>query len=509
MHRRPGRLGIIVGALTLTSVGQTRLPVEARPNGFASNSGSVSPPNRCAALELRSGVDSLDRLVSSTIAEQFVPALSLAVIVHGRFFTRAYGWADLENCVPATDTTLFGLGSISKHFTAVGALLLVRAGKLSLDDPITKYLPEGQGVWDSVTVRHLLTHTSGIPDYCGDDDKYPSITLDRASSPDTPTLVRQIAAAKLNFRPGNDWAYSNTGFLLLSVLIERVSGEPFPAYMREHVFLPAGMMQTRYYSPIALIQGRATPYHEDSAGLITHGPFISDQFSRWGDMGILSTARDMARWSIVMDSLRLLPPALWHAMWTPVRLNQGWTYPYGFGLFLLEDEASNVTVSHPGTFRVGYSSDFLRIPARGVSVVLLSTGYGARFHKSLLTRRIVGTVDPTLAPSVSVSDGPDPQPTVTHALRQFLRADDAAHGATPMTPAFRSLVFPTRSMQLLRKNDRLTFLRCTDRSDNPYDAYGTPATRACTYRSDGASGPSVVTFYLTHHGDVADVWVHD
>jgi len=509
MRGRPGRLGVVIGALTLTTAGWSSAPVEPRPNGFTSGSASLGAPSGCAVATLRADADSLDHLVSSTMAQQSVPALSIAVIDHGHVSTRAYGWADLENCVPATDTTLFGLGSISKHFTAVGALLLVRAGKLTLDDPITKYLPEGTGVWDSVTVRHLLTHTSGIPDYCGDDDKYPSITLDRASSPDTPTLVRQIAAAKLNFRPGDDWAYSNTGFLLLSVLIERVSGESFPAYMREHVFVPAGMTRTRYYSPIALIQGRATPYHEDSAGVITHGPFVSDQFSRWGDMGMLSTARDMAQWSLAMDSLRVLAPELWKQMLTPVRLNQGWTYPYGFGLFLWEDEAGNATVSHPGTFRVGYASDFLRIPRRGVAVILLSTGYGPRFQKSLLARRIAETVDRSLASSAYAGERPDPQPEITRALAQFLRADDAAHGAAPMTPAFRSLVFPTHAMQQLRKNDRLAFLRCADRSRNPFDAYGTPVTRACTYRSDGASGPAVVTFYLTHQNEVADVWVHD
>lgn len=460
-------------------------------------------PSVCGAPALPANADSLDRVMVATMIARHVPGFSIAVIDHGRLRAlRAYGWADVEHCVPATDTTLFGIGSISKHFAAVGTLLLVQAGKLSLDDPITRYLPEGKGVWDGITVRHLLTHTSGIPDYCGDDDKYPSITLDRASSPSTPGLLRQIAAAKLNFRPGDDWAYSNTGYLVLSALVERVSGEPFPDYMRDHVFRPLGMMRTRFYSPVELIPGRATPYHVDSAGVVTHGPFISDQFSRWGDMGMLSTARDMARWSMAMDSLRLLSPELWRQMWTPVRLNQGWSFPYGFGLHLGEIRGDDL-VYHDGTFRVGYSSEFLRFPDRGLAVIVLSNHWGHGFQPAALSDAILGTLEPSIA-SFPRAPRQDPRPRVTAALLQLLRGADEAHGANRTTPAFQRLELPRFTK--LPGVEALQFLECVaPSSDTPPDALGTPVSRVCSYRLEAAAGPPTLMVFLTSRDEVAGV----
>ncbi|HET9983967.1 MAG TPA: serine hydrolase domain-containing protein [Longimicrobiales bacterium] len=465
------------------------------------SAGAAPAPGRCGAGALPAAADSIDRAAVRIMTGAHVPALSLALLDHGRIRAlRAYGWADLEHCVPATDSTLFGIGSISKHFTAVGTLLLVQAGKLSLDDPITKYLPEGAGAWDGITVRHLLTHTSGIPDYCGDDDKYPSITLDRAASPETSALVRQIAGAKLNFHPGDDWAYSNTGYLLLSVLVERVSGQPFPDYMREHVFLPAGMTRTRFYSPIEVIPDRAVPYRVDPAGIARHGPFISDQFSRWGDMGILSTARDMARWGLAMDSLRLISPELWRRMWTPVRLNQGWAFPYGFGL--RESEVrGHPAVEHGGTFRVGYSANFVRLPDRGLTVTVLSNHLGQGFPPAALSGEVLAIVDPALGPRTGMQPGPDPQPRITRALLQLLQGADEAHGAIRTTDAFRHLELP--ELLHLPGVRGIAFLECTTPVHEPPEGLGTPVARACTYRIDADDSPPTLTFLLTRSGELA------
>ena len=310
----------------------------------------------------------------------------------------------------------------------------------------------------------------------------------------------QIAAAKLNFRPGDDWAYSNTGYLLLSVIVERASGEPFPDYMRDHVFLPAGMRRTRFYSPSELIADRAVPYHVDAAGAVTHGPFISDQFSRWGDMGILSTARDMARWSLGMDSLRLLTPELWRLMWTPVRLNQGWTFPYGFGLNE-GDLLGHPTVGHAGTFRVGYSANFLRLPDRGVSIAVLSSYWGPALPTRPLSDELLAIVDPALAPNTSLEPKPDPQPRITGAILQLLRGADEAHGAIRMTPAFRSLELP--ELRHLPGVRGLAFLRCTTPAHAPPGALGSPVARECTYRLDADAGPPTVTFLLTRSDALA------
>ncbi|HJU07995.1 MAG TPA: serine hydrolase domain-containing protein [Rhodanobacteraceae bacterium] len=212
--------------------------------------GTAAAAELCGGTPIPAHADALDRLVVQTMRSSHIPGMSVAMLDHGHVVKlRGYGFADLESCVPATENTLFGIGSISKQMTAVGILTLVRDGKLSLDDPITKYLPEGKGAWDTVRVRHLLTHTSGIPDIYGDDAKFPSMHPDRTTSPGTPDLVKFFAKSKLNFAPGEDWAYSNTGYILLSVIAERVSGEPFPAFMRERVFVPLGHVEHTQLQP--------------------------------------------------------------------------------------------------------------------------------------------------------------------------------------------------------------------------------------------------------------------
>jgi CubicO group peptidase (beta-lactamase class C family) len=330
------------------------------------------------------------------MVEQHMPGLSVAVVRGGKLAKVAsYGWSDLERCVPATGDSVFGIGSVSKQFTAAGILVLVNEGKLSLDDPIVKYLPEGKSAWQEIKIRHLLTHTSGIKDYCDDDHKFASMTLDRTTNTPTRDLVAMIAQAPVNFRAGDDWAYSNTGYLLLSVIAERVSGTPFPEFMREKVFAPVGMVSTRYYSPRQLIPNLAVPYHVDREGRITHGDYISDQFSRWGDMGMVSTVRDMAKWTLAMNSDVPFPRSMWQQMKTPVRLNDGSVHQYGFGLQVFDSNGIPI-VGHGGSFRVGYTSLLLTFPSNGLAFVSLSNFLGEGSPHESLARAIVAAADSSI-----------------------------------------------------------------------------------------------------------------
>src|SRR6185437_3225580 len=230
------------GALALFSfmafVPATALAQTSRPESPAPD---VPWRSSCGATSAQPQ-DEIDRIALRVLDEQHIPGLSIAIIRDNRVMKIAsYGWSDLERCVPVTPESVFGLGSVSKQFTAVGILTLTRDGKLSLDDPIVKFLPEGAGTWQGIRIRHLLTHTSGIKDYCGDDRTFESMKLDRTSNIATSNLVAKIAEAPLNFKAGDHWAYSNTGYVLLSIIAERVSGLPFPEFMRRTVFVPAGM----------------------------------------------------------------------------------------------------------------------------------------------------------------------------------------------------------------------------------------------------------------------------
>lgn len=439
---------------------------------------------------------------------QHVPGMSVAIIAGGRPpVVRSYGYADLESCVPATSDTLFGIGSLSKQFTAVGALLLVSEGRLALEDPVVRYLPEGKGIWDDVRIRNLLTHTSGIPDYAQDDAKYPSIPLDRTTNPATTELLKLIARAPLNFRPGEDWAYSNTGFLLLSVIIERVSGVPFPSFMHDRVFAPLGMTSTRYYSALELIPHRGTPYHQDQDGIVSHGPYISDQFSHWGDTGMLSTALDMSRWVSALGRDRILPASLWAAMFAPVQLNDGTRSPYGFGI-QLDEVADQPLWAHSGTFRVGYSAMLLKFPQRGLAVVDLGNSYGPGFAMPDIATKIAGSEAPELAPASMRAARPDPEPGLTAGLLNLLQGKDPAHGAAAMTDRFRlhdSLHKAAADALGDIPSDalKLQYLGCMPaQKEAAPAALGVAVNRQCAYRFNGIPAPGI-SVWLTTDNKVA------
>ena len=166
---------------------------------------------------------------------------------------RGYGYANLELGVPASDSTVYQSGSIGKQFTATLVLMLVEQGRLRLDDPVLKYLPEGKSRWQGVTVRHLLTHTSGIPDYTDS-----AVDLHREYTEDA--LVRLAASLPLAFTPGTRWSYSNTGYVLLGALIHRVTGAFYGDLLRERIFQPLAMTSARVISEADLVPNRAAGY---------------------------------------------------------------------------------------------------------------------------------------------------------------------------------------------------------------------------------------------------------
>src|SRR5687767_6796766 len=187
-------------------------------------------------------LDSVDRYVRAEVARQRIPGLSVAVLRGDSIvLARGYGFANLEHRVPATDSTVYQSGSVGKQFTAAAVVLLAREGKLSLDDPIRRFFPEGPAAWDRVTVRHLLTHTSAIPDYTDS-------TMDYRRDYTEAQLVELAARLPLQFRPGATWSYSNTGYALLGFIVRRVSGEFYGDFLRRRVFEPLGMRTARVIS---------------------------------------------------------------------------------------------------------------------------------------------------------------------------------------------------------------------------------------------------------------------
>jgi CubicO group peptidase (beta-lactamase class C family) len=179
------------------------------------------------------------------------------------FFSKGYGFANLEWRIPNDPTTKFRIGSITKQFTSAAILLLEERGKLAIDDPVKEYLPDAPATWNRITLRHLLTHTSGIPDFIngpGFGELQPF-----AATPEE--LVARLRGQSLDSEPGSRFNYSNSGYILLSYLIEKISGDRYDLFLRENLFAPLGMNDSGYDSNSAIIPHRAAGYVYGTVGV--------------------------------------------------------------------------------------------------------------------------------------------------------------------------------------------------------------------------------------------------
>ena len=294
------------------------------------------------------------------------PGCALMVRMNGHTaYVHSYGLASLESGVPITPHTVFNLASASKEFTAASVVLLARDGKLSLDDDVRRYVPEVPAIGLTVTIRQLLTHTSGWRDYIQLLVWQGHEVRDHVTAGDALNVLERQRA--LNFPPGSAFAYSNTGYFLLGLVVERVSGEPLAQFAREHLFEPLGMHDTRYVTDARdVVPGRAIAYERAPNGT------WREAMSNWelaGDGGVHSTIEDLARWDDELDSGRVGGLALVDSLTAPEHLSTGAPVPYGLGLFV-DSYGGRRRVWHNGIW-AGYRSVFMRFPDAHVSIMAL------------------------------------------------------------------------------------------------------------------------------------------
>lgn len=276
---------------------------------------------------------------------------------------RGYGLADVERSVRITPTTSFRLASVTKQFTAAALLTLVETGKLTLDDRLDTILPEVPAYAHDVRVRHLLAHTSGIPDYepiLGSDDG--------AQVKDRDVLALLHRADALYFAPGTSWRYSNSGYALVALIVEHVSGEPFAQYLRHRIFDRAGMpTAVAHEDGVDTVVSRAFGY-----SLIAGAWRRTDQ-SRTsavlGDGGIYASAEELAHWSSALDHSTVLSRPSFETATTPARLSSGKPTSYGFGWFL-DDFRGHRRQRHEGD-SIGFRTSIQRYPDDRLTVVVL------------------------------------------------------------------------------------------------------------------------------------------
>ena len=314
-------------------------------------------------LCLRSAqADPVDDVVRAAMRAHHIPGVALAVLQHRRAIkTATYGLANLELNVPVRPNTVFEIGSVTKQFTAAGILLLQQRGKLSVQDPITKYLPTAPGAWTNITIRHLLTHTSGIKSYTG-------VTGFELSKRLTPAqFIQALAAAPLEFAPGDEWRYSNSGYNLLGFILENASGQSYWQFLRENIWRPLGMDATTDRNPNVIITNRAAGYEQTNHLHFNRDQDLTDVFAA-GAMA--STIGDLARWHAALDTGRLFTRESLAQMWTPERLNHGQSTGYGFGWHVQTFDGHR-NFAHNGATS-GFNASGQRFPDDELNVIVLT-----------------------------------------------------------------------------------------------------------------------------------------
>jgi CubicO group peptidase (beta-lactamase class C family) len=333
--------------------------------------------------------------------------------------------------------------------------MLVEEGKIGLDDPITRYFPDGPEAWKAITVRHLLTHTGGTTDYPEDFDFRRDYTEDE--------LLKRAATIPLAFTPGERWSYSNLGYLMLGVLIHKVSGKFYGDLLDERIFTPLGMETARVITEEDIVPNRAAGYRLDK-GEVKNQEWVAPTINTTADGSLYLTALDMAKWDAALYGERLLKRVSLEQMWAPVRLNDGKTEPYGFGWRFDEVNGQRI-IEHGGAWQ-GFTSFIARYPGQRLTVIVFTNLSGA--DPGRVAHRVAGLYDPQFAP-VPVAAIADREPSVTAMTRALLQAfASGTPDTTVFTSEARARIFPDRAKQateVLRSLGTMTALELVERSE--------------------------------------------
>ena len=358
-RRRAASVFLIIGLIIIFAVLWSKRAHALGPSGFRDDS-------RGFRLQAE---DRSSRQVDAVFAEwnkPTSPGCALGVFRDGKIvYERGYGMADVENDVPITPSSVFYVGSLSKQFTAAAAALAISSGSLSPDDSIRKYLPELPSYADAITVRHLVHHTSGLRDY----NTLLSIAGRRGDEAyDNPTVLRITARQQaLNFAPGAEYLYSNTGYTLLAIVVERATKTPFAAFADANIFKPLGMTETHFHTDAGrLVKRRANAYMLRPDGSVR---LDTPSNERAGAGGVFTSVRELLHWDENFYTAKVGGRQLIDQLQTPGRLKDGTALTYGWGLQVGTYRGSRI-VEHGGSLG-GYRAHLIRFPEQHTSFAAL------------------------------------------------------------------------------------------------------------------------------------------
>jgi CubicO group peptidase (beta-lactamase class C family) len=414
-----------------------------------------APAGSAVLAELTpSEVAAIDKIASTVIERKATPSVAIGIAKNGRLvFAKAYGYRNLDDKVPADADTMYGIGSNTKQFTAAAIMMLRDEGKLDLDAPVGRYLP-GIPHGNEVLIRNLLTHTGGYAEFTEIDD------IDRlgARPATNDEILETVVGRPLGFKPGTKWQYSNTAFVMLARIIEKLSGMSYSEFLRTRIFDPLGMTRTRYEDQQLVESNRATGYTRFAMGEQEHEAHLDyTWFSGAG--AIESTVADLEKWNNAIDRGTLLTPASREMMHTTFKLADGTDTNYGFGLFMRSLPGGKHVVLHGGD-TTGFGTQDARFVEDGIDVIVLTNQEPASYNAVMnaLYRVVVTPPSPTPppanappAPSASPAPIAYSKPELDALARRWL--DDAVAGTVDLAklrPSARAILRQARYQAALR-----------------------------------------------------------
>lgn len=366
----------------------------------------------------------IDRYVAAQMKKDRVPGLAVGVYRRGEILlAKGYGLANVELNVPVTPQTIFQSGSVGKQFVSAAVMMLVEEGKMNLDESIVKYFPDAPDWWKPILVKNLLSHTSGLAEYETGPRAGPKGEFYLRLDFTEPELVKKVEALPMEAKAGDVWNYRNTNYLLLGIMIHKVTGKHYSDFLQERLFKPWDMTATRLISDADIIPNRAAGYEPNGPRGIRNQDFVSPTFNSTADGTLYFNVLDLAKWDEALYGTSLLKQSSLDRLWTVYPLNDGNPNPsrYGFG-WTISAVNGHRLIEHSGGWQ-GFTCDIARFPNDSLTVVVL-TNFAAA-SPGAMTLAIAQVVNKSLAP---------PAPKVRTAISIDAKQFDAYVGTYQLAP---------------------------------------------------------------------------
>ncbi len=360
----------------------------ARSDGTASPIPELTPEQ----------VANIDQYVTAEMGREHIPGLAVGIYSRGQILmAKGYGLANVELNVPVKAETIFQSGSVGKQFVSAAVMMLVEEGKVALDDSIVKYFPNAPESWKPILMKNLLSHTSGLSEYESDQRTGPKgpfyLRLDFTED----ELVEKAEAMPIDFKVGEKWAYRNTNYLLLGIMIHKVTGKFYADYLAERIFKPLGMNSTRLISEAEIIPNRSAGYRLKGEKL-QNQEWVSPTFNSTADGALYFNVLDLAKWDEALYGTSLLKQSSLDRIWTVFPLNDGEPNPghYGFGWSITAVNGHKL-IEHGGAWQ-GFTCDISRFVDDNLTVVVLTNLDAGHARPGLFAQAIAGLLNPALKP---------------------------------------------------------------------------------------------------------------